>query len=191
MRPVTSMTSASGNASSNVTGQDASAPFATGGGRLLVTPRRSDWIDTVSGASFSIGAVMPPRAGAPTDGVADLPGFIEDVAPLLALRCGECHAGADAAGGLDLAADEDTVYAALLERHESETGAWAWVDAESALARASFLIEVLRGRELDSARSLPGLPHPPAGLTDDELRLLALWIDLGAARAHRYPGADE
>ncbi len=91
------------------------------------------------------------------------------VRPILDARCSACHARGGAPPDLS---DEpttwfDTAYEELLG---------GWVDPES--ARASPLLELLAGTELDAPGPAPSEPH--GGLDEDELRAVARWIDVGA-----------
>jgi hypothetical protein len=97
-------------------------------------------------------------------------GFDEDIAPIVAAKCTECHA----AGGAAPRLDDDSSFDALREV----------VDHREGLAYESYLIEMLYGRELGAARTLPvSEPHPKAdALLDSELTTFVRWIDVGAPR---------
>lgn len=138
-------------------------------------------VDTVSGASLSVAKLVGPRAVEPDD---DILGFREDVWPILEERCAGCHGGEGA--GLELGDDPEAAYETLIARHPDDEEDWAWVDTQPGLARRSYMVEVLRGEELDSPRELSAVPHPTVELAEDELTRITLWIDLGASRSSSY-----
>ena len=152
--------------------------------------------DALTGASLTLARFEdqdPRRPRAPAE-VGDATrvevDFRRDVQPILDRRCGGCHAGDAPAAGLDLSGAPTThftrSYEHLLRPGDGSGGGRAYVDDDDGRADRSFLIERLTGIERAAPRALPapGVPHPAdlgaAALTDDELRVLARWIDLGA-----------
>jgi mono/diheme cytochrome c family protein len=140
-------------------------------------------LDVVSGASLSVASIQGP-GDAIRDGQPDLLGFEEDVWTILESRCTECHGSSGGEGGLSL--DPATAFETLLEPREGADGAWSYVDSAPGFARRSYLMEVLYERELDSLRALPEDAHPATELSPEELKRIALWIDLGASRSRSY-----
>ena len=116
--------------------------------------------------------------------------FRRDVQPILDRRCGECHAGPDAAHEPDLSSEPtkhfNVAYESLHALAEPASGTWSrkrYIDERQGRARSSSLIEKLTGRELDALPRLsrPGVPHPEdSPLTAEELATLVRWIDMGA-----------
>ncbi len=123
-------------------------------------------------------------------------GFREHVWPLLAARCAaaDCHGGADtplrfpsAANPSDGAAAR-LAYTALMSGNIQKGGSYL----DPGQARASFLIWQILGRNASrpgdrdanrgpsdrQVRKMPPADAPP--LTENEIRLLIEWIDLGA-----------
>ncbi|MBK7859690.1 MAG: hypothetical protein IPJ65_13940 [Archangiaceae bacterium] len=165
-------------------GSRCAACHGDAGGSAL--PPAQEPLDTISGASLSLARFegqdprrprSPAVLGAQSRIEVD---FVRDVQPIFDRRCGACHAGAAPAGGVDLGAGAgrrfSRAYEALVEGR--------WVDDGDARARASPLIELLTGRELDAPRSTPAAPHlaakGAAELTAGELLTLVRWIELGA-----------
>jgi mono/diheme cytochrome c family protein len=116
--------------------------------------------------------IAPPLVDA--DGATSVD-FRTEMRALLDARCVGCHAGADAAAGLDLDAEggsselaPDPACAALLDGY-----------VEPGRARASYLVEKLAGEELEADRPLSG-EAPHGGLSDEERLAINRWIDLGA-----------
>jgi hypothetical protein len=152
--------------------------------------------DALTGASLTLARFedqdprrprAPAEVGAATRREVD---FRRDVQPLLDRRCGACHAGDAPAAGLDLSGAPTThftrSYEHLLRPGDGSGGGRAYVDDDDGRADRSFLIERLTGIERAAPRALPapGVPHPAdlsaGALTEDEVRVLARWIDLGA-----------
>lgn len=116
--------------------------------------------------------------------------FVRDVQPILEARCAGCHSGASPAGGLSLSSAPtehfSDAYESLLMPGPGSAGGRKYVDDDNGSARKSFLIEKLRGEELEAPRRLPRLaaPHPSPDdggpLSEEELLTLVRWIDLGA-----------
>lgn len=123
--------------------------------------------------------------------------FVDDVQPLLQQRCAGCHGGAEPAGGLSLTdaatAHFSDAYESLLAPGFGSGGERRYVDDDDGSARRSFLIEKLRGEELEAPERLPpGASAHPADrgaepLTAEELTVLVRWIDLGATWRGRAP----
>lgn len=115
--------------------------------------------------------VPPPNwAGGSAPARMDV-GFERSVRPILERRCYECHEGSGAAAGIDLS---DAAGYETLTR---------FINRDDRRAIVSRLAEILEGRELHAPGAAPPAPHPPAGaLPDEDLRVLYLWIDLGAER---------
>jgi len=109
--------------------------------------------------------------------------FNRDIAPMLA-PCAGCHGGAEPAAGLSLTDTPTTwfsdAYESLLASGEGSRGGYALVDASTPSAAGSYLIERLAGRELEAPRGLAAGAGPHGDLSDEEIGLLATWIDLGA-----------
>jgi hypothetical protein len=113
--------------------------------------------------------------------------FRRDLEPILFSRCIACHSGPAAPGGLSLTLSPTRhytdAYESLLEPGPGSAGGYKYVDAAGNLGRRSFLIEKLRGEELEAPRALVA-PCPPPGspqLTEDEIALFTRWVELGAS----------
>ncbi|OGQ17943.1 MAG: hypothetical protein A2138_02235 [Deltaproteobacteria bacterium RBG_16_71_12] len=153
--------------------------------------------DAITGASLSLARyqgqdprlpIEPLDVGLATRVEVD---FARDVQPILDARCVQCHGGEQPAGSIDLSSTPTQhftrSYEALLAPGEGSSGGRALVDDDAGRARASFLIELLTGRELDAPRALRRMRAPPPDLmpgahrlSDDELLTLVRWIELGA-----------
>ncbi|MBX7255977.1 MAG: PSD1 and planctomycete cytochrome C domain-containing protein [Candidatus Hydrogenedentes bacterium] len=112
-------------------------------------------------SSLTASAQEPPSA--PPEALNRTISFENDIHPILAERCFECHGQGKRKGGLSMASRET-----LLEGGES--GA-AVVEGKSAESR---LIRLVAGMEQDTVM-------PPKGprLTDEQVGLLRAWIDQG------------
>ena len=156
--------------------------------------------DILTAASLTLGRYQgqnPRRPIAPTlvgDATRVAVDFRRDVRPLLNRSCAVagCHAGAAAAGDLDLSATAtphfDRAYEALLRRGEGSLGGFRYVDALHGSGRGSWLVELLTGQELDAPRpcATPGQVHPGPEidvppLSDAERQTIVRWIELGAS----------
>lgn len=119
-------------------------------------------------AAGSPGRARDPSAGRPAAGrsvSAPTVSFAGDVAPLLVENCGGCHIdAAQTRGGLRM----DT-FAQLMRGGDSG----AVIDPGN--GAASLLVQKLRG---ESGQRMPAGGRPP--LADDEIVLIATWIDEGA-----------
>lgn len=126
--------------------------------------------------------------------------FATQIQPLLNRSCaiGGCHTTADQAAGLTLTAEPTawfTVgYENLLKPGEGSLGDRAYVDTSGFSAFGSYLAEKLLGQELGAPKTLNtpyvSHPEPQAGvipLSNDEIRLLLRWMDLGST----YRGEPE
>lgn len=116
--------------------------------------------------------------------------FRRDVQPILDRRCANagCHSGGAPAAGLSLTraptrSYNDAYESLLVQGAGSGDNTFAYVDAEGQRARASFLIELLLGRELEAPRAICAScpPHGSPPLTPEEALTIARWIELGAA----------
>lgn len=160
--------------------------------------------DAITSASLSLSRyelqsprrpIDPPVAGGGTRIEVD---FRSDVQPILDRRCTSCHGALSPAAGLSLTSAPTSyfsvAYESLLAAGAGSGSGRAYVDDGDGRARASYLIELLTGLELEAPRALarPGVAHPepPAEqLTEDELLTLSRWIDLGATFMGRKDGA--
>ncbi len=117
--------------------------------------------------------------------------FVRDVQPILQASCavGQCHSGATPAAGLSLTdaptARYSDAYESLLVPGVGSVGGKRYVDDGNGSARQSFLVEVLKGVELEAPAQLtqPGQTHPlsssPYALSSQDLLTITRWIDLG------------
>jgi mono/diheme cytochrome c family protein len=119
-----------------------------------------------SNATVAAAPLQRPPAGQPVT--------YSHVAPILASRCVKCHS----AYGLMGSAPEGLLlnsYGAILDRHER-------VRVVPGSADASELVRRIRGQ------SQPQMPYDgPPFLSDEEIRLIADWIDQGARDAEGRP----
>jgi mono/diheme cytochrome c family protein len=100
--------------------------------------------------------------------------YSRDVKPILSRHCYSCHGEKAKKGGLRL----DTA-AALLKGGSSGPGL---VRGKSA---ASFLIQAVKGTD-----GMTRMPYKAPALTDEQVRVLAAWVDQGAkAPVNEKPGA--
>jgi hypothetical protein len=125
--------------------------------------------------------------------------FVRDIQPVLDRHCVSCHSGNTPAAGLSLSGKKTRYYSEAYEnlmQLQDPNSLWygrkKYVDEREALAIKSYLVAKLYGRQLKAEQSLTGdRPHPSAELvskfgkslaplTDQERKLIALWIDLGA-----------
>ncbi|MCC7536188.1 MAG: PD40 domain-containing protein [Deltaproteobacteria bacterium] len=169
-----------------------------------LTERDTDVVSSASVTLSSHAAANPRRplepVALPIGGV--LPEafhFRRAFGPLLSRSCASsgCHAGRTPAGGLALEPTPtdyyDAAYEALQAFGEGSTGGKRYIDERGASAHGSFLIEQITGVERGAPRTVRApCPPPDSGvpaLTEDEVRALVRWIDLGAI--YRVPGAEE
>ncbi|MBI2374757.1 MAG: hypothetical protein HYV07_12245 [Deltaproteobacteria bacterium] len=125
--------------------------------------------------------------------------FERDLLPVIRKKCESCHGGERPAAGLSLGSGRTAYFVDAYESLmalEDPASAWygrkKYVSERDGLAIESYLAEKLWGRELKAERRLAGdAPHPspsafeaaglkPEPLTDAELKLFTLWMDLGA-----------
>ena len=161
--------------------------------------------DVVSGASTTLATFKDGNPRLPLPSVALATGalptfhFRRDLGPILSRSCAVtgCHAGASPKGGLDLTPRKttyyDSAYEALQAFGDGSTGGKKYLDERGASAFGSYLMEKIAGRELGAPRTLD-FQCPPAGsgvpgLSTDEVKAFARWIDLGAI--YRTPGVVE
>lgn len=150
--------------------------------------------DVITSASLSLARferqnprrpIEPPLLGDATRVEVD---FSDDIAPILAARCVRCHDDDDALVLSNTPTEHYTrAYESLLAPGLRSGSGRDFVDDGEGRARASFLVELLLGRELDAPGSLalPPQAHPgsvDAGgpLEPDELATVIRWIELGA-----------
>ena len=132
--------------------------------------------------------------------------FRRDLIPIIERKCTRCHSGAEAAGGLDLSGGSELVFIdriTMPDRAYQINGAFfsrsylslcAPADYRigkyiyPGLARKSPLIWRLYGYCFEYGTEVNRCP-PDEPLSDQEKRLFALWIDLGA-QWDNIPGPD-
>ena len=102
--------------------------------------------------------------------------YEKQIAPLLADRCSDCHAGADADG--DFALD---TFDALIK------GGKTGKAVEAGKARDSLLVKFLEGRSGKTGKNQFMPPGKKEHLTSDEIALIRQWIDEGAVGSSGTP----
>ncbi|MBI4820556.1 MAG: hypothetical protein HY791_30085 [Deltaproteobacteria bacterium] len=151
-------------------------------------------VDVVTQASVTAGLYVDSDRRRPIDPLPAvtpeafvLVDFRANVQPIVESKCLSCHSGATPAGGLTLTSEPTThytrAYESLLRPGAGSPGGYEYVDAAGGLARASYLVEKLRDRELEAPRALTQ-KCPPAGaeqLTAEEILTFTRWIEFGAA----------
>ena len=114
--------------------------------------------------------------------------FLYDVQPILDDRCGSCHDYEEQSGGLDLTSAPtqhfSVAYENLLRPGVRSNGGGDLVDSSVGMAANSYLLEYLLGEEFSAPAEAPLTAHlesqgSPA-LSDEEIRTIIEWIDLGA-----------
>jgi mono/diheme cytochrome c family protein len=153
--------------------------------------------DAISGASLTLSRyegqnprrpieppLLTPEMGIDVD-------FVTDIQPILDRHCIACHADENKAPGLDLrglpTANFSRSYETLLKSGDGSGHGRAYVDADEGRARSSYLIELLRGAELEAPRVVPALgrvhpggPQAETGMSEEEFLQIVRWIELGA-----------
>ncbi len=121
--------------------------------------------------------IAPPAVGDATRAAVD---FEDDVQPILDGACVECHGVDDA---LDLRGEPTTWFTESYETLLTldDEGDHRFVDASTGSARRSPLVERLLGEELDAPGAAPPDGTRHGDLTDEEIAVIARWIDLGAS----------
>ncbi|MBI2376619.1 MAG: hypothetical protein HYV07_21665 [Deltaproteobacteria bacterium] len=150
-------------------------------------------VDVVTQASVTAGLYVDADRRRPIDPLPAvtpeafvLVDYRNDVQPILTAKCASCHSGASPAGDLTLTSNSTKHYTDSYEsllKPGPGSGEYEYVDARGGLARASFLVEKLKDRELEAPRVMTQ-PCPPSGsdpLTPDEILTFTRWIELGAA----------
>ncbi|NUN15418.1 MAG: hypothetical protein HUU55_17475 [Myxococcales bacterium] len=141
---------------------------------------------------------LPPAdCGDPTRETVD---FAKQIQPILNRSCAAlgCHTAADQAAGLTLTSEPtpwfSVGYENLLKPGEGSVGGRSYVDVVNSSAFGSYLAEKLLGQELGAPKVLntPYVTHPAPQsgvipLSDNEIRLLLRWMDLGST----YRGVPE
>src|SRR6516162_4082354 len=114
---------------------------------------------------FAVALISPAavraRGGASDDRDRAAPSFSRDIQPILAAHCLKCHDPVKRKGDLDLSTPA-----------KIEAGGASGPAIERGSSSKSLLYEQVSKREMP--------PGKAAKLTDDQIRLIARWIDSGA-----------
>lgn len=108
-------------------------------------------------------------------GASDVPSYAAEIAPLVESRCLACHVGELAGGGLDLSGDARAAVVGVASTQAPEMLLVAPGDA-----LYSYLWHKLNGSQSLAGGSGSSMPQGTF-LADDEIALVAEWIDGGAA----------
>jgi tetratricopeptide (TPR) repeat protein len=125
----------------------------------------SSTISYVKSAFIAVVVLQPLAACSDRDSSgsrAQVPTYHRDVAPLLAVHCGTCHS-------------------------ESGVAPFSIFEYEEVKQRASRIARVTRGRSMPPWLPAPGYAEylNDPSLTEDEIDLLARWVDAGAPQGRR------